>query len=87
MGEMIRDVAAVAECGGSLEELAARIRTQQEPTRLSLQRIVLSLDRLCLDGTTPRMHLNIDDQVDFFRLARLAHTAWHAASPRQELCP
>ena len=74
MGEMIRDVAAVAECGGSLEELAARIRTQQEPTRLSLQRIVLSLDRLCLDGTTPRMHLNIDGQVDFFRLARLAHT-------------
>ena len=73
-GEIIRDLAAVADCGGSLVEMVRTVQRQQAPTRLSLARIQLSLDRLGLDGTSPRMHLSPDQQIDFFRLARLAHT-------------
>lgn len=74
MLEMTRDLAAVAECNGSLVDLAAQVRRTQAPTRLSLERIALSLDRPSLDGTTLRMHLSPEDQIDFVRLARLAHT-------------
>jgi hypothetical protein len=72
--EIVRDLAAVADCGGSLVEMASRVQRQQAPTRLSLARIQLSVDRLGLDGTSSRRHLTADQQIDFIRLARLAHT-------------
>ena len=34
--EIVRDLAAVADCGGSLVEMASRVQRQQAPTRLSL---------------------------------------------------
>jgi hypothetical protein len=74
LDEITRDLAAVVECDGSLVELASKVKSEQSSTRLSHDRIVLSLDRPGLDGKTPRMCLTVPDQIDFVRLGRLAHT-------------
>jgi len=74
LDEVQRDLAAVVECNGNLVTLASRIKNEQSSYRLSLERIVLSLNRPGLDGESPRTHLTQPDQIDFIRLGRLAHT-------------
>jgi hypothetical protein len=72
--EMVRDLTTVVQCDGNLVTLAEHVKREQAPNRLSIERIILSLDRPSLDGSTPRSSLSSMGKIDFVRLARLANT-------------
>ena len=71
---MSRDPKALLKHGGDLIHLAEATRLDQAATRLTLQRIELSLNRLGVSGSSPRALLSSSLQVDFARLSRLAMT-------------
>ena len=71
---MARDPIALLNHGGDLINLAEATRHEQAASRLTTQRIELSLNRIGVTQKPARSHLNTSLEVDFMRLARLADT-------------
>ena len=69
---MTRDLHHLVSCGGNLRTMASEVFRTHSPHRLSLPRIVASLDRVGLHGASPRSRLTEETSLDLIRLTRLA---------------
>ena len=69
---LTRDLHHLVQHQGNISEMTSFVQTTRSDQRLSIDRIVSSLDRVGIRGRTPRETLQPSTVIDTIRLARLA---------------